>query len=127
MKRFSILLTIVVLFAAGGCGNEDPVTRTKAKISFDLDQLDENGLRGPADGKVALSYEFCIPNDDQKKKAVRQIDPSVRFMPGSKGRIGAKKGECLCIGNTHQRDAIRILKKLSELPYVEKIDECFFE
>jgi hypothetical protein len=35
-----------------------------AKVEMDLTQLDEAGLRGPPDGKVADAYEFAIPNTD---------------------------------------------------------------
>ena len=33
---------------------------------------------------------------------VNAIDPSVQFMPGSPGRIGAGKDECLCVGATRK-------------------------
>jgi hypothetical protein len=96
------------------------------KIELDLTQLDKNGLRGPVDGKVSVSYEFCIPNTDKCKAEVKAIDPSVRLMPGSRGRIGAGKGECLCIGETraNYRD---VLKRLADLPYIKRIIECHFE
>ena len=48
------------------------------KIRFDLSQLDEQGLRGPQDGKVALDYEFCIPREEQYRKEVESIDPSLK-------------------------------------------------
>lgn len=31
------------------------------KVELDLARLDADGLRGPPDGKVSVSYEFCIP------------------------------------------------------------------
>ena len=61
-------------------------------IEFDLNQLNEQGLRGPANGQTSLAYEFKIPNTDQHKAEVKAIDASVRFMAGSRGRIGAGKG-----------------------------------
>ena len=82
---------------------------------------------GSPDGKVAVSYEFCIPNTPECKTRVRAIDPTVRFMPGSRGRIGARAGQCLCIGSTHQKDYARVLRSLAALPWIERIVECHFE
>ena len=101
--------------------------KAEQKIEIDLIQLDKNGLRGPAGGKVAVSYEFAIPNTAQHKKEVRAIDPSVQFMDGSKGRINAGPQQTLCIGSTHQKNFRAILAKLSKLPYVKRIIECHFE
>ena len=64
-------------------------------IELDLTQLDAEGLRGPADGKVALSYEFKIPDTPEHRAEVSAIDPTVTFMGQSPGRIGAGEGECL--------------------------------
>jgi hypothetical protein len=101
----------------------DPLT----KIAFDLDQLDENGLVGPADGKRALAYEFCIPPSEECKELVSSLDPTVEIMCGSPGRIGCYPDECLCVGSTHQENFRDVLRKIAELPYVEKIDETVFE
>ncbi|MDP6722960.1 MAG: hypothetical protein QGF59_30130, partial [Pirellulaceae bacterium] len=96
------------------------------KVELDLTKLDKDGLRGPPDGKVSVSYEFCMPNTDKCKAQVKAIDPTVQFMPGSRGRIGAGKNECLCIGETraNYRD---VLNRLAELPYIKRIIECHFE
>jgi hypothetical protein len=96
------------------------------KIELDLTKLDKNGLRGPADGKVCVSYEFCIPNTAKCKAEVKAIDRSVRFMSGSRGRIGAGKDECLCIGETGA-DFRTVLKRLADLAYIKRIIECHFE
>jgi hypothetical protein len=98
-----------------------------AKVELNLTQLDAEGLRGPADGKVAVSYEFCIPNTEACKAQVRAIDHTVQFMPGSRGRIGASKQECLCIGSTHQKNFRQVLQALANLEYVKRIIECHFE
>ena len=98
-----------------------------AKIEMDLTRLDADGLRGPANGKVAVSYEFCIPNTDRAKAEVKAIDPTVEFMAGSRGRIGAGPHECLCIGITHQKHHREVLHRLAELPYITRIIECHFE
>jgi len=97
------------------------------KVEIDLAQLDADGLRGPPDGKVSISYEFCIPNTAHCMDQVKAIDQTVQFMPGSRGRIGASKQQCLCIGSTHQKDYTKVLRSLAELPYVERIIECHFE
>jgi len=97
------------------------------KVELDLTQVDADGLRGPPDGKVALAYEFCVPNTDQCKELVAAIDSSVQFMPGASGRVGASETECLCIGSTHQRDFKPVLEKLAKLPFVSRIIRCDFE
>jgi hypothetical protein len=96
------------------------------KIELDLTKLDAKGLRGPPNGKVSVSYEFCIPNTAKCKAAVKAIDPKVRFMPGSRGRIGAGKNECLCVGET-RADFRTVLKRLADLPYIKRIIECHWE
>ena len=103
---------------------EPPAPPTK--IELDLTKLDANGLRGPADGKVSVAYEFCIPNTDKCKAQVKGIDPGVRFMPGSRGRIGARKDQCLCVGET-RANYRTVLKRLAALPYIKRIIECHFE
>lgn len=97
------------------------------KIEFDWLRLDAEGLRGPADGKVAVSYEFAIPDRAACKAEVFRIDPSVQFACGSHGRVGAMAGECLCIGSSHQRDFTLVIRRLAQLPYVHRIVECHFE
>ena len=97
------------------------------KITFDLTHLDDDGLYGAADGKRALSYEFCIPDTVGNRTEVKRIDPTVKFFAQSPGRIGCKEHENLCFGSTHQKDFRRVLQRLAELMYVQRIDESFFE
>ena len=97
------------------------------KIEMDLLSIGPSGLRGPADGRVAVSYEFAIPNTEECRAEVRAIDPTVEFMAGSPGRIGAPRSGCLCIGSTHQPNYRDVLRRLVELPYIERIVECYFE
>lgn len=97
------------------------------KVTFDLKQLDDDGLLGPPDGRRSLSYEYCIPDTPQCKAEVKSIDPTAKFMLGSSGRIGCVKGECLCIGSTHQKNFRQVLRSLGELRYVKRIDECLSE
>jgi hypothetical protein len=97
------------------------------KITFDIAKLDESGLYGPPDGKRALSYEFCVPDTVQHRTEVKRIDPTVKFFAESPGRIGCGESENLCIGSTHQKDFRGVLQRLTELTYVQRIDESFFE
>jgi hypothetical protein len=97
-----------------------------AKVEFEILSLDSAGLSGPEGGKVQLSYEFAIPDEERCRTEVLAIDPSVRFMSGSRGRIGARKGECLCIGSTGP-ESRRALAALCKLPYVRRIIRCDFE
>ena len=127
MRLLNFLLSATLVLAAS-CAKQHSGTSPdlRKKVEFDLSQLDKDGLRGPADGKVAVSYEFCIPNTEQCKAEVKAIDQTVQFMPGSRGRIGAGKDECLCIGTT-RADYREVLGRLAELPYVKRIIQCFFE
>ncbi len=125
-----LLLVILVLgvaaFALRGILRR-PAADPWQKIEIDLQSLAPDGLRGPADGKVAVSYEFAIPNTEACKALVRTIDPTVQFMPGSQGRMRVPKTGCLCIGSTHQAGYRDVLRRLAELPCVERIVECHFE
>ena len=125
--RAAALLAAVVLLATCGPLPETPGPDPLAKVAFDLDRFDEDGLVGPPDGKRAVSYEFCIPPSEECKELVSSIDPTVEFMCGSPGRIGCYPDECLCIGSTHQENFRDVLRRIAELPYVEKIDEAVFE
>jgi len=124
--RFLVLL---LLFSIPACRSGSGPTgfEQSEKIEIDLSRLDDAGLRGPADGKVAVAYEFAIPDTPECRAEVRRIDPSVSFMAGSPGRVGAGPGECLCIGSTAGRDYRQVLRALADLPYIERIIECHFE
>ena len=119
-----------------GCDRQGPppkvpgtaaVNRLQSKLALDLTALDAAGLRGPADGKVAVSYEFSIPDTPECRAAVVRIDHTVELMPGARGRIGSGPGEILCIGSTHQPDYAAVLASLAALPYVARIIECHHE
>jgi hypothetical protein len=119
---FAMLAAAVSCTTAPPEGSADPWR----KVELNLADLDRDGLRGPADGKVPLFYEFCIPNTDACKAEVTAIDRTIRLSPGSAGRIGAGPDECLCIGST-RADCREVLRRLAELPYVKRIIECHFE
>lgn len=103
-----------------------PTEEQVQKIRFDLSELDESGLLGPKGGKVALDYEFCIPREEQYRKEVESIDPSLKIQT-VKGRIGCGRDQYLCLGNTHQEHYREVLYRLAGLGYVERIERAFFE
>lgn len=116
-------LAALPLAGVAGCGRRP----APADVAVDLTTIDDEGLRGTGAGRVAVSYEFAIPDTPAARDAVRRIDRSVEFMPGSRGRVGATAGECLCIGSTHQPGWRDVLARLAELPGVERIVECHHE
>ena len=127
-SEFRRRLVLIMPAILAGCSAPQPAPRDpRAKIEVDLEALDADGLRGPPDGKVAVDYEFAIPDTPAAREAVSRIDPSVAFMAGSRGRIGAKPGECLCIGSTHQPRYREILLALARLPEIARIIECHHE
>jgi hypothetical protein len=98
-----------------------------ATIAFDLEAIGPDGLVGPADGRRALDYEFCIPAGDGSQAQVAGMDPTARFMPGSPGRIGCAEGQVLVLGHTHQPGFVQVLLQLAKLPYVTRIQRAWFE
>ena len=118
-----LVLFMVMPGRADDGAHPDPLS----KITFPLDQLNEEGLMGPPDGLRALDYEFCIPGDAAHAAQVRDIDPTLRIFIHSRGRIGCGPGEYLCVGSTHQPGFRTVLRRLASLPYVRRIDQAFFE
>ncbi|TSC87949.1 MAG: hypothetical protein G01um101416_264 [Microgenomates group bacterium Gr01-1014_16] len=97
------------------------------KITFDLTEIDENGLIGPPDRKVSEDYEFCIPHEDQYLQEIKKINQNIKCHYGSEGRVGCTDAEYLCIGNTGFKDFRNILCKLSTLGYIDRIDRTLWE
>jgi len=93
------------------------------KIRFDDTAFDDAGRTGPADGRRAGAYEFCIRALAEEVVVVRAIDPSLEVQRQARGRIGCRIGdELLCVGSTHQPHFRVILQRLAALPYVARID-----
>jgi hypothetical protein len=92
-----------------------------------LEALDADGLLGDLGAKRALDYEFCIPADPASASEVMAIDRSARLMRGSSGRIGCRQGQWLVLGSTHQPGFAGVIRRLSELPYVKRIEPAFYE
>lgn len=98
------------------------------RITFDLTLVDDTGLTGPPDGRVAVAYEFCIPATAAHLAEVQRIDPTVQAQTGARGRIGCNPGsEVLCIGSSHQPEWRSVLQQLAALDYVARIDRHFAE
>lgn len=108
-------------------GRTGPPSATEDKISFDVATFDEDGLYGPTGAKRALSYAFCIPAGPPHRSEVAQIDQTVAFYTASPGRTDCGTHEILCIGSTHQKDYRGVLRRLAQLPYVQRINQSFFE
>ena len=132
MKRLSSTLVLLGVFlSCSACGmreSEAPSAgQPPAKITFDLTQIDATGLTGPANGRVAISYEFCIPATQAAQDEVRQLDTTVEFQRGARGRIGCTKQQILCIGSTQQQGWRAVLQKLAGLDYIARIDRSYAE
>ncbi len=122
---FAVVILLVGCQAAVDSGAVDwPEVE---KLRFSLKGFRDDGLRGPPDGLTSLTYEFCVPADEQVYAEVRRIDPEVQISPGSRGRIGCGEQQALCLGQTHQPRWREVLRELSKLAYVTEIRECVFE
>lgn len=117
------VLWLCAFLSATGC--VAPAVRDV--IRFDCSGISAEGLAGPAGGQVAVDYEFCIPDLPKARDEVRAVDSTVRFLDGSRGRIGCGPGQVLCIGSTHQPGWRDVLLNLARLPYVARIERCFWE
>ena len=128
MTTFKPTATILLFFCLLhlSCANQK-ILHPSPKIGFDINALDKEGLIGLPDGKVALSYEFCIPAQNNYVSQVRKIDPSLRIHKISKGRVACSKTEWLCIGNTHQEYARLKLQRLAEFTFIRRIERSYFE
>jgi hypothetical protein len=122
MHRNVFALLVLLLIAAGCAAPAD-----RRVIRFDISGISGDGLAGPPDGRVAVDYEFCIPDTPVLRLEVKGIDPSVRFMAGSRGRVGCGPGQVLCVGTTHQPRWRDVLLRLARRPYITRIERCFWE
>lgn len=98
-------------------------TPTSSKITFDTISISDNGLLNG----VSVAYEFCIPRDSLNLKQIKKIDANVEVHVDSPGRIGCTDEQWLCISNTQQRHFRKVLRRLAQQGFVERIDRCFFE
>ena len=77
--------------------------------------------------RLSIDYIGTTTADEARLREVRTVDPSVRVLKGSRGRIGCRAGWWLCLGNTHQPHAREILLRLAALPYIERIERVWWE
>lgn len=134
-KTIRTMLTISFFLIFSGaislaCSTEnerpkDSLLRQKINIE-NFDALNQDGLQGPPDGLRSVSYEFCIPANKKYVDEVRKIEPAIAIQKGVSGRIGCSKEQYLCIGHTDQYFQKK-LYQLAQFPYVERIQEAFFE
>ncbi|MDO8368741.1 MAG: hypothetical protein Q7T20_18220 [Saprospiraceae bacterium] len=125
MNRVCLLVLIAVLSA---CKTQKPPENPDVwkKIKLDFKQLDADGLAGPPKGKVAVNYEFCIPAGEKYWRQVHKMDTTAQKNSG-KGRVGCKDTQWLIIGSTHQKSYQRVLFQLASLPFVERIEQVYWE
>jgi hypothetical protein len=124
----NVLRWIVMAFLLIACARTSapPASRNAEamkKINLKLDEIDANGMIGPADGKRLVAYEFCIPREEAKQAQVLAIDPSIQFST-SPGRIRCNNTQYLCIGEGGTKET---LLALAELDYIERIDPFYGE
>lgn len=96
------------------------------KIGFDISTIDENGLRGPANGKTSVAYEFCILSRQTAWLEVQKIDPSLKFNSGP-GRIACAKDYWCILGTTSGKDWEARLIGIAKLASIKKIEETVWE
>ena len=94
------------------------------KFDFDINALDSDGLIGPPDGKVAVDYQFCIPKGEEFEKQILAIDPDLRISANSRFCSG---DQSVAFGTTHKPGNQEILRGLSELDFVKKINRVWYE
>ena len=115
-----------IILLTSSCTNQK-ILHPSPKFGFDINAIDKEGLIGPPNGKVAMSYEFCVPAGTQYVNEVLEIDPSVKIHKKSKGRVACSKVEWLCTGNTHQEQARMKLQRLAKLTFIKRIERAYFE
>lgn len=124
MKFYTLLLCICVFIASCRTLSDNNQKQARAKIHFNLNEIDENGLIGPETGKHSVAYEFCIPLENTKRKEVAKIDSSVQFYANSRGRVGCGESFYLCIGEGATKE---VLLKLARLDYILSIEPFYGE
>lgn len=96
------------------------------KVKMDLGRYDASGFAGTGDGKTTGNYEFCIGKDPKKWKIVQKIDSTAQKQ-GARGRVGCTDNQWLIIGSTRQPHFRRVLYELASQPFIESIEETFWE
>jgi hypothetical protein len=114
--RLYLFYTIAFLLLTN-CSNRFPISEDAAsKITFSLDEIDENGMLGDEDSKRMVAYIFRIEANANMKRQIHRIDPSIRFF--------LRKDEYQCIGGGATKER---LLRLASLPYIKKIEPFYGE
>ncbi len=131
LTREKFIITFLSLLLLSGCSTWTQALHSsnfEKKVHIErLSGLNPEGLYGPPDGLVSLSYEFCIPGDIKHVEEVMAVDPTVVVYQHSPGRIGCSKNQYLCIGSTSQLNYRQTLEKLADKPFIHSIKETYFE
>jgi hypothetical protein len=93
------------------------------KLKFSIADLGKDGV---TKGGTSINYEFCIPDKPDCRAEVAVRDSTVMFQKG-RGRVACSGSEVLCIGSTLGTDYKLRLYRLCQLPYIQKIEETFWE
>ena len=126
MKRKMPWLIVVLLSISFSCHRQviAPDLRDMHKVHFDYTNLDAGGFRN---GISHVDYEFCIPREDKALEQVRKIEPDVKVMKSSRGRIGCTDQQWLCIVSTADDEWKKKLEQIATLSFVQRIEETFYE
>ena len=129
LRRAALLALVLGAAGQAGCvaapsGSLPPLQ--PPKVAFDLSTIAASGLTGPPGGQVAVDYEFCIADEAQAAAAVRRIDVTARCSR-SRGRIGCRSGQLLCIGHTHRPGWRAVLDQLAARDDILRIERHFAE
>lgn len=132
MKTNSIIL-FLMLFVFFSCSSSKNKSVTENiencnldKIKFKLSIFDKNGLTGDENNKVALDFEFCVPNTPEILTTIKEIDSSIKPTKG-KGRTKCTDNAVLLTGNSYNKDIKKILCNLSQLEYITEINQVYWE
>ncbi len=123
----STLPLILILTRGFALSVQAEESQARAKITFDLSTISEEGLIGKGSGVRSLAYEFCIPASPKAVAEVRSIDPSLKIYHPSPGRVGCRRNQYLCIGETHQERWREKLLQLADLDYITEIQPSYAE
>ena len=127
---FRLIILLNIVFSCTSSKNKSVSENVENcnldKIKFKLSIFDKNGLTGDENNKVALDYEFCVPNQVEYLTKIREIDSSIKPLNG-KGRTKCAENHIVMIGNSYNKDIKKILCNLSQLEYITEINQVYWE
>lgn len=108
-----------ILVLLGACASKAPTGLEK--IRFDLKKIDVNGLEGPSTDKREIVYQFCVPNTEDKRLEIAELDPTARFESETAGRAGCTADQILVHARTGAPNWRGRIEAVAALPYVKSI------